>query len=134
MFAVSPRLSSASHPFLAASHKMTRICADVLLNNIETQFSKILLGLIERSFNLSFFQGMVDSGEHVTVTLKREFGEEALNSLEADENEKSELQTRIDEFFRTGFEVTAMNTFSVQVLFVDSNGRTEYQTLGYPRY
>lgn len=48
---------------------------------------------------------MVDPGEHVTVTLKREFGEEALNSLEADENKKRELQLRINEFFAKGSEV-----------------------------
>jgi len=51
------------------------------------------------------FQGMVDPGEHVSVTLKREFGEEALNSLEADPEERSELLARIDEFFQNGCEV-----------------------------
>lgn len=49
--------------------------------------------------------GMVDPGELVTATLKREFAEEALNSLEADEEKKKALLKKIDKFFKGGFEV-----------------------------
>ncbi|XP_066928249.1 putative nudix hydrolase 6 isoform X1 [Clytia hemisphaerica] len=44
--------------------------------------------------------GMVDGGEHVSATLKREFGEEALNSLEDDQ--KEETKTLIADFFKGG--------------------------------
>jgi ADP-ribose pyrophosphatase len=51
---------------------------------------------------------MVDPGEHVSVTLKREFGEEALNALEACEDRKRELQRQISEFFSGGYEVSVV--------------------------
>lgn len=49
--------------------------------------------------------GMVDPGELVTATLKREFAEEALNSLEADEKNKNALLKKVDKFFEDGSEV-----------------------------
>ena len=51
------------------------------------------------------YQGMVDPGEAVSVTLKREFGEEALNVLEAGPEEKEELENGIAELFSNGEEV-----------------------------
>ena len=50
---------------------------------------------------------MVDPGEHISVTLKREFGEEALNLLEASEEDRCHLKQAIDEFFTGGFEVNS---------------------------
>lgn len=50
-------------------------------------------------------QGMVDAGEFITATLKREFGEEALNSLEASEEEKREMEKMIAKLFDGGTEV-----------------------------
>ena len=47
--------------------------------------------------------GMVDGGEHVSATLKREFGEEALNSLE--DEQKDETKKLIEDFFKTGTKV-----------------------------
>lgn len=44
--------------------------------------------------------GMVDNGEHVSATLKREFGEEALNSIE--DGEKEETKELIADFFSNG--------------------------------
>lgn len=49
--------------------------------------------------------GMVDAGEVVTMTLKREFGEEALNSLEASNEEKNTIEHAINELFSHGKEV-----------------------------
>lgn len=49
---------------------------------------------------------MVDPGEKVSVTLKREFGEEALNTLEMPEKEKHELEEKIVELFKKGTEVS----------------------------
>ncbi|XP_028842642.1 ADP-ribose pyrophosphatase, mitochondrial [Denticeps clupeoides] len=43
--------------------------------------------------------GMVDPGERVSVTLQREFSEEALNSLEASAREKEQLQQHISQLF-----------------------------------
>lgn len=45
---------------------------------------------------------MVDPGEQVTETLKREFLEEALNSLEASVEENQKNKSIIEKFFETG--------------------------------
>ncbi|XP_054463654.1 ADP-ribose pyrophosphatase, mitochondrial [Anoplopoma fimbria] len=50
--------------------------------------------------------GMVDAGEQVSVTLQREFSEEALNSLAALPSEKAKISERIINLFKTpGFQV-----------------------------
>ena len=49
--------------------------------------------------------GMVDPGEKVSATLKREFMEEALNSLEKTEDEKEELEASLRKFFEREDEV-----------------------------
>lgn len=46
---------------------------------------------------------MVDAGENVSLTLKREFGEEALNALEEDVKETTKRY--IEELFQHGVEV-----------------------------
>lgn len=46
--------------------------------------------------------GMVDPGEPVTYTLKREFGEEALNSLELPPEENKRLHDLLDDLFLHG--------------------------------
>ena len=48
---------------------------------------------------------MVDPGEAVSITLKREFGEEALNMLEVTTEEKKLLQASVNEMFSHGIEV-----------------------------
>ncbi len=48
--------------------------------------------------------GMVDAGEQVSATLKREFGEEAMGNL--DPAEQKEFREQIDELFgHAGVEV-----------------------------
>lgn len=42
---------------------------------------------------------MVDPGEVVKSTLKREFMEEAMNALEANEADRTNMEEKIDEFF-----------------------------------
>ncbi|XP_069134941.1 putative nudix hydrolase 6 [Argopecten irradians] len=49
--------------------------------------------------------GMVDPGEVITQTLKREFGEEAMNSLEMSEEEKRNIEVAIDDLFHKGVEI-----------------------------
>ena len=49
---------------------------------------------------------MVDPGEKITYTLKREFFEEALNSLEISNEEKSKLESRLKELFDKGMILT----------------------------
>ncbi|OXB84111.1 UNVERIFIED_CONTAM: hypothetical protein H355_012229 [Colinus virginianus] len=44
--------------------------------------------------------GMVDPGEKISATLKREFGEEALNSLQKSPEEKAELEKQLQRLFR----------------------------------
>lgn len=48
---------------------------------------------------------MVDPGDTVSNTLKKEFGEEALNSMVASAEEKKELQAALTERFKSGVEV-----------------------------
>ena len=54
---------------------------------------------------MTCLQGMVDAGENVSVTLKREFSEEALNALEASPEEKKRIETSIADLFSKGTEV-----------------------------
>jgi len=49
--------------------------------------------------------GMVDPGENVSVTLKREFGEEAMNTIEQSEEERNKIEKQINELFKHGLEV-----------------------------
>nr|XP_003706314.2 PREDICTED: ADP-ribose pyrophosphatase, mitochondrial [Megachile rotundata] len=49
--------------------------------------------------------GMVDPGETISATLKREFMEEAMNSLEKSQEEKAEMEKSINEFFEKGEEM-----------------------------
>ncbi|XP_017283559.1 ADP-ribose pyrophosphatase, mitochondrial isoform X1 [Kryptolebias marmoratus] len=50
--------------------------------------------------------GMVDPGEQVSVTLQREFSEEALNSLAVPPAEKAEIHKRVTKLFQSqGFQV-----------------------------
>lgn len=48
---------------------------------------------------------MVEAGDTVSATLKKEFGEEAMNSLEATQAEKQEIEQHIDALFHHGEEV-----------------------------
>ena len=47
----------------------------------------------------------MESGDTVSVTLRKEFGEEAMNSLEATEEEKKEIEKHINDLFHSGEEV-----------------------------
>nr|CAB3267285.1 transient receptor potential cation channel subfamily M member 2-like [Phallusia mammillata] len=49
--------------------------------------------------------GMVDNNENVSLTLKREFGEEALNSLETTDEQRKSLATKIDQLFKEGTQI-----------------------------
>jgi hypothetical protein len=45
---------------------------------------------------------MVDPGDTVSATLKKEFGEEALNSLELSEKEQEKLHKMLTKLFQKG--------------------------------
>lgn len=45
---------------------------------------------------------MVDPGDTVTNTLKKEFGEEALNSLELSPEENKRIHDSLEDLFRHG--------------------------------
>lgn len=49
--------------------------------------------------------GMVDPGETVSATLKREFMEEAMNLLESDTIKRNEMEISINKFFQNGTEI-----------------------------
>ena len=51
-------------------------------------------------------QGMVDPGDTVSRTLRKEFGEEAMNTLEASPEEKKQIERQINELFKGGHKVT----------------------------
>ena len=55
--------------------------------------------------SLSITGGMVDDDEEVSLTLKREFGEEALNSIDATEEQRDALEAQLKEFFKHGTEI-----------------------------
>ena len=42
---------------------------------------------------------MVEAGDTATATLKKEFGEEALNSLEASESQKKDIEKMLQHLF-----------------------------------
>jgi len=46
--------------------------------------------------------GMVDAGDTVSLTLRKEFGEEALNSIEASPEERVKLEKLLSEIFANG--------------------------------
>ena len=48
---------------------------------------------------------MVDPGDTVSRTLKKEFGEEAMNSIEASKQEKDKIERQINELFEGGVKV-----------------------------
>lgn len=48
---------------------------------------------------------MVDPGERVSVTLRREFSEEAMNCLEASHEERKQIEIDMSQLFETGEEV-----------------------------
>ena len=50
-------------------------------------------------------QGMVDAGETVSVTLRREFGEEAMNSLDAPKKDQKKIEKAVKDLFKHGIEV-----------------------------
>ena len=56
---------------------------------------------------------MVDAGENVSVTLKREFSEEALNALEASPEERKRIETSITDLFSKGTEVKILMLFII---------------------
>lgn len=49
--------------------------------------------------------GMVEPGDTVSATLKKEFGEEAMNSLSLSEEERQQLEQKLDGLFGKGTEV-----------------------------
>eukprot|EP00048_Salpingoeca_helianthica_P009719 m.139406 g.139406 ORF g.139406 m.139406 type:complete len:1160 (-) comp14934_c4_seq26:374-3853(-) len=49
--------------------------------------------------------GMVDAGENVSLTLKREFGEEALNTLELSPSDRKLALHQIEQLFASGVEM-----------------------------
>ena len=51
-------------------------------------------------------QGMVEPGDTVSATLKKEFGEEAMNSLEATTEEKKRIEEQISKLFSHGEKVS----------------------------
>ena len=48
---------------------------------------------------------MVSPGEMVSVTLKREFGEEAMNSIEVSDQERELIANQVEALFHKGTEV-----------------------------
>lgn len=52
---------------------------------------------------------MVAAGEQVSETLKREFGEETMNSLEASAADKRRIQQNVRDLFRHGDEVNCVS-------------------------
>ena len=56
---------------------------------------------------------MVEPGDTVSGTLKKEFGEEAMNSLEASPEQKKRIEEQINQLFSQGQEVGSIPYVSV---------------------
>jgi len=61
-------------------------------------------------------QGMVDPGEMVTTTVKREFIEEAMNSLAVSEDDQRRVNQQINDFFQKYSEVSNICCVILQLL------------------
>jgi len=61
-------------------------------------------------------QGMVDPGEMVTTTVKREFIEEAMNSLAVSEDDQRRVNQQINDFFQKYSEVSNVSCVMLQLL------------------
>lgn len=60
------------------------------------------------------WQGMVDPGEKVSLTLQREFSEEAMNSLAVSPSERAKIHERITNLFKSaGFTVSRRHRFKI---------------------
>ena len=52
---------------------------------------------------------MVEPGDNVSVTIRREFGEEALGSMDKSEEEVKEITAKVEELFKHGKEASYLN-------------------------
>ena len=59
----------------------------------------------------------MDRGEDVSNTMKREFGEEALNSLEATSQEKKRIKLDIEKLFQNGVDVSVCYLWCLYCLY-----------------
>lgn len=68
---------------------------------------------------------MVEPGDTVSGTLKKEFGEEAMNSLEASPEEKKRIEEQISKLFSHGEQVRkgSFSIFKIKVLNVKVSDR-----------
>ena len=69
--------------------------------------------------------GMVDPGEKVTTTVKREFMEEALDSTGSAKDNINEIQKMVDDFFESGDEIYRG--------YVDDPRNTDNESHGCPK-
>jgi len=60
-------------------------------------------------------QGMVDPGEVVTTTVRREFIEEAMNSLALSEDDQRRLYQQISDFFKKYSEVGGRKSINLSL-------------------
>lgn len=63
---------------------------------------------------------MVDPGDTVSRTLRKEFGEEAMNSLEASPEEKKQIEKQISELFKGGHKVRKDTLVKIMTLSIES--------------
>ena len=66
---------------------------------------------------------MVAAGEDVSLTLKREFSEETMNSLEMPASELREIKRRVRETFKNGQEVCMTGGGKGVAVIVNSNAK-----------
>ena len=50
-------------------------------------------------------QGMVDPGDNISITLRKEFAEEAMNCLEVNERDQKNIAKLLARVFTNGFQV-----------------------------
>lgn len=84
--------------------------------NLSSIFLTMSLSFAGLGYLHSHCQGMVDPGDTVSATLKKEFGEEAMNSLEADPEEKKKIEKQINQLFTQGEEVNYVSLLLIMFI------------------
>ena len=75
-------------------------------------------------------RGMVEPGDTVSRTLKKEFGEEALNSLDVSDEEKREIEAHINQVFKRAGLPSSMLVYYLFTLCHCCNKVHNYYTHG----
>ena len=64
---------------------------------------------------MHLFQGMVDPGDNISITLRKEFAEEAMNCLEVNERDQKHIAKLLEKVFQNGYQVCNANAATATI-------------------